>query len=197
VKVSFTSSRFLGLVFAFSSAQLALAPLVLGALLGGTGGDAAGAIDFQRAPRSDAETFDLVLDMRPRPAFTMHQPPQGYFHVGSDPQALHKAILELRDAVGEFEKPRFFQYDQKICAHSRNERIGCTACIDVCSARAISSDASLKGKLQGKVRGGPERVGVGDPAHRSRPDEPEGLEEEHRGSNQLRHISSSPQEPSA
>lgn len=29
----------------------------------------------------------------------------------------------------------------------------------------------------------PERVGVGDPAHRSRPDEPEGLEEEHRGSN--------------
>ena len=73
---------------------------------------------------------------------------------------LHKAVLELRDAVGEFEKPKFFTYDQKICAHSRNERIGCTACIDVCSARAISSDASLKGKPQGKVRGGPERAGM-------------------------------------
>ena len=122
--------------------------------------DAAGAIDFQREPRVDADTFDLVLDLRAEPAFTMHQPPQGYFHAGRDIATLHKAMLELRDAVGEFEKPKFFTYEQKICAHSRNERIGCTACIDVCSARAIASDASLKGKLQGKVRGGPERAGT-------------------------------------
>ncbi len=123
--------------------------------------DAAGAIDFERAPRTEADTFDLVLDLRAEPAFTMHQPPQGYFHAGGDAQALHKAVLELRDAVGEFEKPKFFAYQQKICAHSRNERIGCTACIDVCSARAISSDASLKGKPQGKVRGGPDGAGFG------------------------------------
>lgn len=121
--------------------------------------DAAGAIDFERAPRAETDTFDLVLDLRAQPAFTMHQPPQGYFHVGGDARALHKAVLELRDAVGEFEKPRFFAYQQKICAHSRNERIGCTACIDVCSARAISSDASLKGRTQGKSRGGPDAVG--------------------------------------
>src|SRR5262245_9730931 len=116
--------------------------------------DAAGAIDFERAPRHDSETFDLVLDLRSEPAFTMHQPPQGYFHAGSDPQSLMRAVIELRDAVGEFEKPKFFAYNQKVCAHSRNERIGCTACIDVCSTRAISSAASLKGKLQGKRRGG-------------------------------------------
>jgi ferredoxin len=122
--------------------------------------EAAGAIDFQREPRVDADTFDLVLDLRVDPAFTMHQPPQGYFHAGRDAATLHKAVLELRDAVGEFEKPKFFTYEQKICAHSRNERVGCTACIDVCSARAIASDASLKGKLQGKVRGGPERAGM-------------------------------------
>jgi ferredoxin len=123
--------------------------------------EAAGAIDFAREPRTDADTFDLVLDLRRASAFTMHQPPQGYWHVGGDPLALHKAVLELRDAVGEFEKPKFFAYNQKVCAHSRNERIGCAACIDICSARAISSDASLKGKLQGKVRGGPERPGSG------------------------------------
>jgi ferredoxin len=121
--------------------------------------DAAGAIDFERGARSEADTFDLVLDLRALPAFTMHQPPQGYWHAPDAP-ALHKAVLELRDAVGEFEKPKFFQYNQKICAHSRNEQIGCTACIDVCSARAISSDASLKGKPQGKVRGGPARAGA-------------------------------------
>ena len=121
--------------------------------------DAAGAIDFDRAPRTETDSFDLVLDLRAQPGFMMHQPPQGYFYVGADVQALHKAVLELRDAVGEFEKPRFFAYQQKICAHSRNERIGCTACIDVCSARAIASDASLKGKTQGKLRGGPDGTG--------------------------------------
>jgi ferredoxin len=117
--------------------------------------EAAGAIDFERAAQAVTDTFDLVLDLRPQPAFTMHQPPQGYWHAGSDPIALAQAVLELRDAVGEFEKPKFFTYQQKLCAHSRNERIGCTACIDVCSARAIASDASLKGKPQGKARRGP------------------------------------------
>jgi ferredoxin len=42
--------------------------------------------------------------------------------------------------VGEFEKPRFFQYKQKLCAHTRNEKTGCSACIDICSAEAVSSD---------------------------------------------------------
>ncbi len=115
--------------------------------------EAAGAIDFQREPTTTTEHFDLVLDLRAQPHFTQHQPPQGYWHVGGDPQKLMAAVLELRERVGEFEKPRFFQYDQKLCAHSRNQQTGCSACIDVCSARAIRSDAVLKGKLTGKSRG--------------------------------------------
>ena len=113
--------------------------------------EAPGAIDFARDAQTHEDRFDLVLDLQPEPAFTMHQPPQGYFHAGTDPAALLKAVLELRDAVGEFDKPKFFRYQPKLCAHSRNEQIGCTACIDVCSARAIRSEASLKGKLQGKA----------------------------------------------
>ena len=112
--------------------------------------DAAGAIDFNRAPQTTTETFDLVLDLREASAFAMHQPPQGYFHVGADAAALVKAVLELREAVGEFDKPKFFRYDAKTCAHSRNEQIGCRACIDVCSAQAIRSEASLKGKSAGR-----------------------------------------------
>jgi ferredoxin len=109
--------------------------------------EAAGAIDFQRAPQATSERFDLVLDLRDAPAFTQHAPPQGYRHVGpSDDPRLFDAVLELRERVGGFDKPKFFHYKSKLCAHSRNERIGCTACIDICSARAISSDASLKGK---------------------------------------------------
>lgn len=97
----------------------------------------AGAIDFTRAPQSQRDSFDLVLDLRATPAFTQHAKPQGYLHWdGRD----IKALLQWRDQVGEFEKPKFFAYKQKLCAHSRNEKEGCTACIDVCSASAISSD---------------------------------------------------------
>ncbi|MEO7246176.1 MAG: 4Fe-4S dicluster domain-containing protein, partial [Rubrivivax sp.] len=113
--------------------------------------EAPGAIDFNRGVQRVAETFDLVLDLRPAPAFTQHQHPQGYFHVGAEGAALTRAVIELRGAVGEFEKPKFFHYQPKLCAHSRNEQIGCTACIDVCSAQAIRSDASLKGRMQGKA----------------------------------------------
>lgn len=97
----------------------------------------AGAIDFNRQPETLSETFDLVLDLRATAAFTQHALPQGYLRW--DGRDL-KTLLQLRELVGEFEKPRFFVYKQKLCAHSRNEKVGCTACIDVCSASAISSD---------------------------------------------------------
>ncbi len=103
---------------------------------------AAGAIDFSRTPQTHTETFDLVLDLRATPAFSQHALPQGYCSVGSSARTdLMTAIVRLRGLVGEFEKPRFFVYKQKLCAHTRNTQIGCTACIDVCSASAIRSDA--------------------------------------------------------
>ena len=110
--------------------------------------EAAGAIDFERAAQDVTESFDLVLDLGAVPQIALHQPPQGYFHAIDD-VALVDAVLQLRESVGEFEKPKFFQYKQKICAHSRNEQIGCNACIEVCSAEAIRSDASMKGKSSG------------------------------------------------
>jgi ferredoxin len=116
--------------------------------------DAAGAIDFTRAPLAHIESFDLVLDLRSGPAFSQHQLPQGYFHPGADERALVDAVFKLREMTGEFDKPRFFRYDAKICAHSRNEQTGCTACIDVCSASAIRSDGSRKGKTKGQAAGG-------------------------------------------
>jgi len=97
----------------------------------------AGAIDFTREPQAESERFDLVLDLRATPAFTQHALPQGYFRWdGQD----HRALIELRGLVGEFEKPKFFVYKQKLCAHSRNEKTGCNACVDVCSASAITSE---------------------------------------------------------
>jgi ferredoxin len=104
-----------------------------------------GAIDFSREPVAHTETFDLVLDLRRQPSFTQHAPPQGYFHLPPEqengPRALD-IVIKLRELVGEFEKPKFFAYKQKLCAHSRNEQVGCNACIEICSAEAISSEKS-------------------------------------------------------
>lgn len=104
--------------------------------------EAVGAINFQRDAQSREETFDLVLDLRAAPGFTQHALPQGYLHLPASADALDqvRAVTQLRDLVGEFEKPKFFTYKQKLCAHGRNQRVGCNACVDVCSASAIASD---------------------------------------------------------
>ncbi|HEY2189296.1 MAG TPA: 4Fe-4S binding protein, partial [Caldimonas sp.] len=73
---------------------------------------AAGAIDFERAASEESERFDLVLDLQEMPQIALHQPPQGYFHAADD-AALLSAVLRLREYVGEFEKPKFFDYRQK------------------------------------------------------------------------------------
>ena len=97
----------------------------------------AGAIDFSRTPEAQTDKFDVVLDLRLQSAFTQHAPPQGYFRWDGQDISI---LLKVRALVGEFEKPKFFNYKQKLCAHSRNEKTGCSNCIDVCSALAISSD---------------------------------------------------------
>ena len=114
----------------------------------------------------EADTFDLVLDLRAEPRSRCTSRRRATSIAGGDCRRCIKAVLELRDAVGEFEKPKFFAYQQKLCAHSRNEQIGCTACIDVCSAQAIRSDASLKGKTQGKGAAAPTAPARWRQAHR-------------------------------
>ena len=41
--------------------------------------------------------------------------------------------------VGEFDKPRYFQYRADICAHGASGLVGCTRCLDVCPTDAIRS----------------------------------------------------------
>ena len=96
------------------------------------------AIDFERRPETETLTFDLVLDLQATPVLSQHALPQGYLATAR--QDVLDCVSTLRGLVGEFEKPRFFQYKQKLCAHTRNEQIGCRACIDICSAEAIQTD---------------------------------------------------------
>ena len=100
------------------------------------------AIDFERAPVTRKESFDLVLDLSREPLIKLHQPPQGYLAPGADPVEQALAVAELAGMVGEFEKPKFFKYDAKICAHGRSEKTGCNQCIDICSTQAIRADGN-------------------------------------------------------
>jgi ferredoxin len=99
-----------------------------------------GAIDFSRADVLRKDAFDLVLDLSREPLIKLHTLPQGYFAPGADPLEQALAAQQLAGLVGEFEKPKFFQYREKICAHSRSGKQGCNACIDVCSSGAIQPD---------------------------------------------------------
>src|SRR5258705_546754 len=98
------------------------------------------AIDFDRADRARSERFDMVLDLSREPVIKTAQPPQGYLAPGGDPLEQALAVTQLAQMVGEFEKPRFFAYNEKICAHSRSAKTRCTQCIDVCSTGAIAPD---------------------------------------------------------
>jgi ferredoxin len=103
---------------------------------------AIGAIDFARDGNARSGDFDLIFDLSDQPLIALHQPPQGYFAPGADASKQTEEALRLLQMTGEFSKPKFFAYKEKLCAHSRNEKIGCNACIEICSAAAIDHNGN-------------------------------------------------------
>ncbi|MEN3297818.1 MAG: hypothetical protein V7642_7071 [Burkholderiales bacterium] len=99
---------------------------------------AIGAIDFTREATQRSGEFDLIFDLSDKPLIGLHQPPQGYFAPGASEMKQADLALQLTQMVGQFSKPKFFIYKDKLCAHGRNQKIGCNACIEVCSAEAVS-----------------------------------------------------------
>jgi ferredoxin len=65
--------------------------------------------------------------------------PLGYYAPRGDEAALHRALVELPEQVGEFEKATFFQLDPSLCAHGRRGLNGCRRCLDACPTGAIRS----------------------------------------------------------
>ena len=95
----------------------------------------------KRAPEHGK--FDLVLDLGAVPQISTHQRPHGYYAPGPDQAAREEAVEELLEMVGEFEKPKYFSYKERLCAHSRNQLVGCNACVEICSAGAIEGNGDL------------------------------------------------------
>ncbi|MGQ7261935.1 4Fe-4S binding protein [Vreelandella sp. V005] len=106
-------------------------------------------LDLARA-LIERDSFDLILDL----ASTTHTqrwelPPPGYVVMQWQDVEQRSEILDsFVGLVGEFDKPRYFQVNSDLCAHSTSGNIGCTRCLDVCPADAISS---VKGRIESRI----------------------------------------------
>jgi len=84
---------------------------------------------------------DLMIDLSGEtPLFTGWQKRDGYFRADSNDGLKIKQIeAQAAEMIGGFEKPLYVKFDEALCAHTRNGLTGCTRCIDVCPAVAITT----------------------------------------------------------
>lgn len=88
------------------------------------------------------DAFDMVLDLTQPSRFVGELAPPGYITLDWQDSARRGASLEaFTELVGEFDKPRYFQVNSDLCAHASGASLGCTRCLEVCPAEAISSRA--------------------------------------------------------
>ncbi|WP_249133555.1 4Fe-4S binding protein [Bradyrhizobium sp. AUGA SZCCT0182] len=95
---------------------------------------------FGPARNGATSTCDLILDLSGgTPLFPAHELRPGYLR--ADPRdrgAVERAIADAGNLVGTFDKPRFIQFEEALCAHSRSGITGCTRCLDLCPTGAIT-----------------------------------------------------------
>jgi len=82
---------------------------------------------------------DIVVDFNQPALLDTPMLPPGYIHIKESERNLTSLSARLLELTGEFEKPKYFQYNAAICAHGVNGKTVCTKCIDACPADAISS----------------------------------------------------------
>jgi ferredoxin len=98
-------------------------------------------LTFRPSRNNARSTCDIVLDLTGGAAlFSTVDLRDGYLRADpANPTAMLQAVLKARDLVGTFEKPRYINFEARLCAHSRSQRTGCTRCLDLCPASAISA----------------------------------------------------------
>jgi ferredoxin len=98
-----------------------------------------GALVFEKPRNGATSRCDLILDLSGgAPLFASAARRDGYLRPEpNNPAALQRALFDLVDLVGEFDKPRYIDFKAALCAHSRSRKTGCTRCLDVCPASAI------------------------------------------------------------
>jgi ferredoxin len=87
---------------------------------------------------------DIVLDLSGgAPLFPAHDLRDGYVRADpGDPAAVLRAVLKAADLVGTFDKPRYVNFTEHLCAHSRSRIVGCRRCLDLCPTGAITPNGN-------------------------------------------------------
>jgi ferredoxin len=100
-----------------------------------------GGMEFEPARNNARSNCDIVLDLTGGTAFfSAGDLRDGYLRADPrSPAAVLQAVDKARDLVGIFEKPKYVSFDSKLCAHSRSGVTGCTRCLNLCPAGAITS----------------------------------------------------------
>lgn len=98
------------------------------------------ALRFGVARDGATSTCDVILDLSGGlPLFPAHEVRHGYLRADPrDPAAVERILFQASHLVGEFDKPRFVQMREGLCAHSRSRITGCTRCLEVCPTGAIT-----------------------------------------------------------
>ncbi len=102
-------------------------------------------IELAKAMNLASGGIDIILDLGRNPVIGRERVPPGYFAPAGDSDRLHQALEEIPSLVGQFDKPLYVQYKPDICAHEERGITGCTRCLDVCPAEALSS---LVGRIE-------------------------------------------------
>src|SRR5499427_2941492 len=99
-----------------------------------------GALSFGASRDGAVSHCDLVLDLSGgTPLFSAPDLRDGYLRADPDDgAAVLRAVLQARDLVGSFDKPRYVDFHADLCAHARSNITGCTRCLDLCPAGAIA-----------------------------------------------------------
>lgn len=98
-------------------------------------------LSFDAAKDGAKTSCAVILDLTGgTPIFAGHRHRDGYLRADpGDPTAVLRAVLDLGDLSGTFEKPLYVDYVAETCAHSRSSITGCSKCLDACPAGAIVS----------------------------------------------------------
>ncbi len=97
-------------------------------------------LTFGRPQDGAVSHADILLDLSGLPPpFTASDLREGYLR--ADPangEAVAEVVARAASLVGRFDKPRFITFRDDLCAHSRSRITGCTRCLDLCPAGAIT-----------------------------------------------------------
>src|SRR6478736_7650653 len=99
-----------------------------------------GAFAFGTAKNGAVSRCDILIDLSGGlslfPAADLRD---GYLRADpGDPAAVLRTVLKARDLTGTFDKPRYIDFTEDLCAHSRSKIVGCRRCLDLCPAGAIA-----------------------------------------------------------